>query len=170
MQILRWAAEYLVRPLFATSLGQEDRVITDLIARYEIPLPIVTLDTGRLFPETYDLLADTEKRYDLKVRALFPDAAEVEEMVNERGVNLFCESIENRKLCCRVRKIRPLRRARSEAGGWVCGLRRDQGATRASLQMIGWDERMADGDCEMTFAPQAITIKLKMRSISVAAR
>ncbi|MFC1467276.1 phosphoadenylyl-sulfate reductase [Verrucomicrobiota bacterium] len=140
VEVLRWAAANLESPLFASSLGQEDQVITDLIARYEIALPIITLDTGRLFPETYDLLAETEKRYGLKVRVLFPDATEVEEMVDEHGVNLFRESIENRKLCCGVRKIHPLRRALAEADGWVCGLRRDQGTTRTNLQVVEWDE------------------------------
>jgi phosphoadenosine phosphosulfate reductase len=139
-EILQWAVLNLDRPLFASSLGQEDQVITDLIARYKIVLPIITLDTGRLFPETYDLLAETERRYGLNVRVLFPDAAEVEALVAERGMNLFRESIENRKLCCGVRKIRPLRRALSEADGWICGLRRGQGATRTEVQVVEWDE------------------------------
>ena len=101
---LRLAAEHFAgRLVFATSLGAEDQVITDLIARLELPIPIVTLDTGRLFPETYDLLAETEARYGLKIRTFSPDRAELEAFVNTHGINAFRESEDLRHACCAVR-------------------------------------------------------------------
>jgi phosphoadenosine phosphosulfate reductase len=121
--------------VFATSLAAEDQVITEIIARNRWPIPLVTLDTGRLFPETYALIAETERRYGVKIRVFFPEAAAVEAMVAERGVNLFYESAENRKLCCRVRKLEPLKRALSPFRAWLCGLRREQSVTRASMRV-----------------------------------
>ncbi len=129
--------------VFATSLAAEDQVITEIIARNGWPIPHVTLDTGRLFPETYTLLAETEKRYGVRIRVFFPDAAAVEALVAERGVNLFYESVENRKLCCRVRKLEPLRRALAPYRAWLCGLRREQSVTRAGLRVV--EEDRANG-------------------------
>ena len=122
--------------VFATSLAAEDQVITDIIARNRWPIPFVTLDTGRLFPETYLLLAETEARYGIKIRAFFPDRDDVEAMVAEKGINLFCDSIENRKRCCRVRKLAPLKRALASSRAWICGLRREQSVTRATVQVV----------------------------------
>jgi len=122
--------------VFATSLAAEDQVITDMIARNRWPIPFVTLDTGRLFPETYALLAETEKRYGIKIRAFFPDSDKVEEMVAAKGVNLFYDSIESRKLCCRVRKNEPLTRALTPYRAWLCGLRREQSVTRAAISVV----------------------------------
>ncbi|MEI7899239.1 MAG: phosphoadenylyl-sulfate reductase [bacterium] len=122
--------------VFATSLAAEDQVITELIARNKWPIPFVTLDTGRLFPETYALLAETEKRYGIKIQVFFPDHAQVEEMVAEKGINLFCDSVENRKRCCRVRKLEPLKRALLPYHAWMCGLRREQSVTRAAVHVV----------------------------------
>ncbi len=136
-RIIRRALEAFGASLvFATSLAAEDQVITDIIARNRWPIPFVTLDTGRLFPETYALLAETEKRYGIKIRAFFPDSAKVEEMVAEKGVNLFYDSSENRRLCCRVRKLEPLKRALTPYRAWLCGLRREQSVTRAALHVV----------------------------------
>jgi len=129
--------------VFATSLGAEDQVLTDLVARSRLPIRIVTLDTGRLFPETLDLIARTEKHYGLKIRVFFPDAQDVEELVNDRGVNLIYDSVENRKLCCNVRKRLPLRRALRPYRAWVCGLRREQSVTRAAVEVV--EEDSANG-------------------------
>lgn len=129
--------------VFATSLAAEDQVITDMIARSRLPIPLVTLDTGRLFPETYALLAETERRYGVKIRVVFPNAAEVESMVAEKGVNLFTDSVENRKQCCRVRKLEPLKRALSPYRAWICGLRREQSVTRAAIRVV--EDDAADG-------------------------
>jgi len=139
-QILAAAAErFAGRIAFASSLGLEDQVITAMIAEAGLDIPIFTLDTGRLFPEAYDLIDRTVKRYGLPIRSYFPDAAEVEEMVAEGNVNLFRDSIEQRKLCCTVRKVRPLRRAQEQLDAWVCGLRSGQGATRQKVEPVEWD-------------------------------
>ena len=122
--------------VFATSLSAEDQIVTEMIARNKWPIPVVTLDTGRLFPETYDLLAETEKRYNIKIRIFFPEREAVEQMVSEQGVNLFYDSIANRKRCCQVRKLEPLKRALSPYRAWICGLRREQSTTRALARVI----------------------------------
>ncbi len=138
-EVVAFAAATLQSPVFATSLGQEDQVITNLIAQGNHGIPIFTLDTGRLFPETYDLIAATEEKTSLNIQIAFPDAAEVEEMVAEEGINLFRKSIEARKRCCGVRKIHPLKRFLSKSDGWICGLRRDQSPTRTEMHAIEWD-------------------------------
>ena len=122
--------------VFATSLAAEDQVITDIIVRNGWPIPFVTLDTGRLFPETYEVLAETERRYGIKVKVFFPDRGLVEAMVAEQGINLFRESVAARKRCCFVRKIEPLRRALAPYKAWLCGLRREQSVTRAGVQVV----------------------------------
>jgi phosphoadenosine phosphosulfate reductase len=124
---------------FATSLGAEDQVITEMIAKISPETKIFTLDTGRLFPETYDIIDITQKRYKVKIEIYFPDASRVEEMVNEKGINLFYDSIENRKLCCHIRKIEPLKRALSQVDAWISGLRREQSVTRHEGKLIEWD-------------------------------
>jgi len=125
---------------FSSSLGAEDQVITDMISKIDKSAKIFTLDTGRLFPETYDLIDRTSKRYGMPIQVYFPDAHQVEDMVKEKGINLFFESIENRKLCCHIRKIEPLKRAFKGLDVWICGLRRDQSVTRTDVQLVEWDE------------------------------
>lgn len=133
--------EFGQRITFATSLGEEDQIITDMIARVATDIPIFTLDTGRLFQETYDLLAKTQKKYPkLKFNIYYPNTQTVEAMVREKGINLFYESIENRRLCCHVRKVEPLRRALSNSDAWIVGLRKQQGVTRLNLEVFEWDE------------------------------
>lgn len=124
----------------STSLGAEDQALTFMISQTDKAAHIFTLDTGRLFPETYDLIDLTSKKYGISIRVMFPDAARVEAMVNEKGINLFYDSIENRKLCCHLRKIEPLKRAFSGLDAWICGLRRDQSVTRQDMQLVEWDE------------------------------
>ncbi len=124
---------------FASSLGAEDQVLTEMIASIGSKVRIFTLDTGRLFPETYDLLDSTVKRYRVKIDVYFPDAARVEEMVSNKGINLFYESVENRKLCCHIRKIEPLTRALKDADAWISGLRREQSVTRQDGKLVEWD-------------------------------
>lgn len=138
-EILARAVALSGETVFASSLGQEDQVILDLIARADLGISVFTLDTGRLFPETYDLIAASEEKYGLKIEVTFPDAAEVEEMVAGEGVNLFRNSIAARKHCCRVRKVNPLRSRLAGAAGWVCGLRREQSPTRTELHAVEWD-------------------------------
>lgn len=140
-EVLTWfLKEFSGKVAFSTSLGAEDQVITHLIAGIDKSAHLFTLDTGRLFPETYDLIDLTAKKYGLTIRIMFPDAEKVEEMVNNKGINLFYESIENRKLCCNIRKIEPLKRAFKGLDAWICGLRHAQSVTRKDVQMIEWDE------------------------------
>lgn len=134
-----FAKEFNGRIAFATSLGAEDQVIAEMIAGIDPAMKIFTLDTGRLFQETYDLLDITRKKYGLKIEVCFPDAMDVEEMVNTHGINLFYERVENRKLCCFIRKTEPLTRALQGMDAWVCGLRRDQSVTRQEIKSVEWD-------------------------------
>lgn len=136
-------AEFGARVNFASSLGEEDQMITDMISKTATKIEIFTLDTGRLFQETYDLLAKTQKRYKLGFKIYYPDTAAVEKMVAERGINLFYESVENRKLCCGIRKVEPLKRALKNVDAWICGLRRGQSVTRSTLEIFEWDEANA---------------------------
>ncbi len=124
---------------FSTSLGVEDQVITHMLSTIKKHALIFTLDTGRLFPETYDLLDLTRKKYDLEIKVFFPESDRVQEMVNAKGINLFYDSIENRQLCCFVRKVEPLKRAFAGLDAWVCGLRRGQSPTRKNMKTIEWD-------------------------------
>jgi phosphoadenosine phosphosulfate reductase len=103
-------------------------------------MEVFTLDTGRLFQETYDLLARTQKRYPkLIFKIYYPDTKAVEEMVRTKGINLFYESVESRKMCCGVRKVEPLRRALANVDAWMTGLRRQQSVTRTEGKAFEWD-------------------------------
>jgi len=139
--IIQWASKIFGnRVVFATSLGEEDQVITDMIARVAPGIEIFTLDTGRLYQETYDLLAKTQRRYSqVRFKIYYPDTKAVEEMVAAKGINLFYESVENRKTCCGVRKVEPLRRALANADAWITGLRRSQSLARSDAEIIEWD-------------------------------
>ena len=132
--------EYKGQIALSSSLGLEDQVLTEMICSIDKNTKIFTLDTGRLFPETYDLIDRTNKKYGIHMQVYFPEASQVEEMVNAKGINLFYNSIEDRKACCHVRKIVPLRRAFAGLSVWICGLRRDQSVTRSAMQPIEWDE------------------------------
>ena len=140
-EILRWAhRRFAPRVVFATALGVEDQVITHFLARSAPTIRIVTLDTGRLFPETLQLIERTEKHYRLRIETFFPRTEQVEGMVREHGINLFYRNIELRQLCCRIRKIHPLTRALQGMDAWICGLRRQQSVTRRDLLPVEWDD------------------------------
>jgi phosphoadenosine phosphosulfate reductase len=128
------------RIALSSSLGAEDQVLTDMIMKIESSARIFTLDTGRLFPETYDLIDRTSRKYKTKIEIFFPDHQKVEKMVNSKGINLFYESITNRKECCHLRKIEPLQRAFKTMDAWICGLRASQAITRQNINLIEWDE------------------------------
>ncbi|MBU3928054.1 MAG: phosphoadenylyl-sulfate reductase [Bacteroidetes bacterium] len=123
----------------STSLGLEDQVLTQMVADVDPSTRVFTLDTGRLFPEAYDLMDRTSKKYKINLEVFFPNAHEVEEMVAQKGINLFYDSIENRKLCCRLRKLVPLARAMKGLDAWITGLRREQSVTRENMQVVEWD-------------------------------
>jgi phosphoadenosine phosphosulfate reductase len=131
--------EFSEKVNFASSLGEEDQVITDMIAKVAPQIEVFTLDTGRLFQETYELISKVQKRYPMTFKIYYPDNEAVEDMVQSHGINLFYESVENRKLCCGIRKVEPLRRALRNVDAWICGLRRAQSITRANLKVFEWD-------------------------------
>ena len=124
---------------FANSLGAEDMVLTDLISKYQPNIDMFSLDTGRLPQETYALMHTVRTLYAVPLVVYSPDAGDLEIYVAEHGVNGFYESVQNRKSCCHVRKVRPLRRALVGAGGWITGMRREQAVTREQLEAIGYD-------------------------------
>lgn len=126
--------------VFSTSLGQEDQVITDIIFSQKLPIKVFTLDTGRLFYEHYDLLSKNNSRYKIKTEVYFPESSDVEKYVNEKGINAFYHSVENRKECCFIRKVKPLNRALEGAKVWVTGLRSEQSENRENMPIIEWDE------------------------------
>ena len=126
--------------VFSSSLGQEDQVLTDVIFKNDLPVKIFTIDTGRLFNETYELLDRTTARYKKNIQVYFPDATDVEEFVNVKGINSFYESVDNRKECCHIRKVKPLNRALKGAKVWITGLRGEQSNNRHSMPMIEWSE------------------------------
>ena len=126
--------------VFSSSLGQEDQVITDIIFKNKIPIKIFTLDTGRLFPETYELIDKTIARYKQPIHVYFPESGDVENFVTTKGVNSFYESVENRKECCFIRKVQPLNRALKGAKVWITGVRAEQSDNRKNMAMIEWAE------------------------------
>jgi len=126
---------------FGTSLGAEDQALTKMIADIDPDTFIFTLDTGRLFTETYNLINITMKTFSVKINVFFPDAEQVERMVNEFGINLFYDSVEKRELCCNIRKIEPSKRAFSGIEAWICGIRRNQSVSRYSTQVVEWDDQ-----------------------------
>ena len=123
----------------ASSLGAEDQVLTHMLLQIDPRARIFVLDTGRLHQETYDLMARTMSRYDMRYEVLAPEAAALQEMVGSAGPNLFYASVEGRKRCCHVRKVEPLGRALADAAAWVTGLRRDQSPERAATPLVEWD-------------------------------
>ena len=138
--ILAWAARTFGSGLvFGSALGAEDQVLLHLLVTAGLQIPIFTLDTGRLFPEVHELLAQTEARYGVRFGVFCPEAAAVEALVAEHGSDLFRRSVALRRECCAVRKLQPLRRALAGKAAWICGLRGGQSVTRAELQVVDWD-------------------------------
>jgi phosphoadenosine phosphosulfate reductase len=135
------ANEYKDKVVFSTSFGQEDQVITALIAKNNLPITIFTLDTGRLFQETYDVFHKTLKKYKIDIKTYFPETSAVEELLNKKGPNSFYESVENRKECCFIRKVAPLTKALKGNEIWITGLRAEQSENRNDLQEFEYDEK-----------------------------
>ena len=138
---LQWAYDNLhPKVAKASSFGAEDAVIMDMMMKINPKFRFFTLDTGRLPQETYDIMDIVRKKYNIDIEVLFPDANEVEQMVNANGMNLFYDSVENRKLCCEIRKVHPIGRILKTLDGWISGLRRDQTDIRSSVKMIEIDQ------------------------------
>lgn len=142
LEVIQWSLDHfgLENVALSSSLGVEDQVLTHLLSECNPQAQVFTLDTGRLHQETYDVLAETMSKYSLQFDVLFPESTDVEKMHREFGPNLFYDSVENRKLCCQIRKIAPLKRKLGTLKAWICGLRREQSSNRADVQLIEWDE------------------------------
>ncbi len=125
--------------VFANSLGAEDMVLTDLIQTENLNIEIFSLDTGRLHPETYTLMAEVQKHYGLKLKLYYPRHESLEAWTREHGINAFYESVELRKACCHLRKVEPLQRALSGKKAWITGQRAQQAATRDGLPLRQFD-------------------------------
>ncbi|PTX10085.1 phosphoadenylylsulfate reductase (thioredoxin) [Sphingobacterium faecium] len=126
--------------VFSTSFGIEDQIITDWIGKSKVNIEVFTLDTGRLFKETYSLWSRTVERYALKINTYYPNTEQIQEFVSQKGPNAFYESVENRKSCCYIRKIEPLQRALRGAKIWITGIRAEQSANRHDMDYIEYDE------------------------------
>ncbi|CAM2834580.1 phosphoadenylyl-sulfate reductase [Flavobacterium frigoris] len=135
------ANEYKDKVVFSTSFGQEDQVITALIANSNASINIFTLDTGRLFQETYDVFHKTLKKYKKHIEVYFPEAADVQNLLNAKGPNSFYESVENRKECCFIRKVAPLTKALKGNSVWITGLRAEQSENRNDLHLLEYDAK-----------------------------
>lgn len=133
------ANEFSEKVVFSTSFGQEDQVITALIATNELPIKIFTLDTGRLFQETYDVFHKTLKKYKVNIQTLYPETSQVENLLNTKGPNSFYESVENRKECCFIRKVVPLKKGLAGNKVWITGLRAEQSENRYDLALFEYD-------------------------------
>jgi phosphoadenosine phosphosulfate reductase len=139
-EVVAWALEtYGDKVALASSFGAEDVALIHMMAKASKSARIFTLDTGRLPYETYELMDEIRKRYGVVIEPYFPDRERVEAMVIEHGFNLMYDSIENRKLCCHIRKVEPLGRALDGLDAWITGLRREQSVTRTDVKKLEWD-------------------------------
>ncbi len=132
---------YPGKVVFSTSFQYEDQIITDFIFRNNLPVEVFTIDTGRLFEETYKTFNNTIKYYKKTIKVYFPDYKDIEKYVSTKGPNAFYESVENRKECCRIRKVLPLERALKNKKVWITGLRSGQAATRKHVPLLEWDSK-----------------------------
>jgi len=135
------ANEFPDQIVFSTSFGWEDQVITHMIFTNNLPIKVFTLETGRLFPETYYVWNRTMEMYEKPIHAYYPNHELLEKMVNSKGPSSFYESVENRKECCGIRKIEPLKRALAGNKCWVTGIRAEQSANRQDMHNLEWDEQ-----------------------------
>jgi phosphoadenosine phosphosulfate reductase len=138
--LLRYFLEnYQGQVALSSSMAAEDQVLTDMICKINPKAEIFTLDTGRLPQETYDVIEKTNVNYGVNIKMMFPDRRLMEKMLLDHGPNAFYHRLENRKLCCYVRKIEPLKRALHGRQMWICGLRKEQSVTRGKIEPIQWD-------------------------------
>ena len=124
----------------STSFGLEDQVISYMIASAKLKVGIFTIDTGRLFQETYDVHDLTRKKYQFPISTFYPQTSSVQQLIDTKGPNSFYESVDNRKQCCFIRKVEPLQRALKDKSVWITGLRADQSANRGGMKKVEWDE------------------------------
>lgn len=125
--------------VFSTSFSSEDQVITEIIVSNQLPVEIFTLDTGRMFPETYSTWTRTLEKYPAKITAYYPDALALQSFIEEKGPNSFYDAVENRKSCCHIRKVEPLQRALKGKKLWITGIRAEHSPNRHDMQQVEWD-------------------------------
>ena len=141
-EVLKWALDNLhPKVAKASSFGAEDSVIIDMMVKINPNSRFFTLDTGRLNQETYDLMDEMSKKHNINFEVMFPEAKEVQEMVKSNGINLFYDNIENRRLCCGIRKVHPLRKILSTLDGWITGIRREQTSIRKDSVFVEFDKK-----------------------------
>jgi phosphoadenosine phosphosulfate reductase len=128
------------RLIFSTSFSWEDQVISHFIFSRQLNIDVFTLDTGRLFPETYSTWSSTLERYNRKITAYYPDALALQNFIEEKGPNSFYESVDNRKQCCHIRKVEPLQRALKGKKVWITGIRAEHSPDRHDMPQVEWDE------------------------------
>lgn len=133
-------AQFPGQVTFSSSFSYEDQVVTHEILSNNLPVKIFTLDTGRLFAETYSVWNSTNEKYNTKIQAYYPQTNALQELVEVKGPNSFYESVDNRKQCCFIRKVEPLKRALAGNAVWITGLRAEHSADRTNLPIIEWDE------------------------------
>lgn len=126
--------------IFSTSFGLEDQAISHLIFSNNLNIKVFTLDTGRMFPETYSTWSNTIEKYNKKITAYYPDANALQQFIEEKGPNSFYESVDNRKSCCHIRKVEPLQRALKGNRIWITGIRAEQSNNRQDMPQVEWDE------------------------------
>ncbi len=127
------------RLVFTHGFGIEGQLLFHWICEQNLAIDVVTLDTGRLFPETYELWEKTEARYGRRIRAIYPDGAALERLVARDGMFGFYDSVEARHACCGVRKVKPLEEALSGAQAWLTGVRADQTDTRHAASLADFE-------------------------------
>ena len=125
---------------FSSSLSAEDMILSHIISKCEFPINVFSLDTGRLHEETYQLMNKVQEKYNNQLKIYFPEASDLESFINSSGPNAFYQSIDFRKICCRIRKVEPLKRALKNQQVWITGLRNQQSITRESVEDFSWDE------------------------------
>ncbi len=135
------ATKYPGEVAFSTSFGLEDQVVLHLIATENLPIRVFTLDTGRLFPETYSLWSRNLEKYPVTIQTFYPNQEKLEELLGEKGPNSFYTSVPNREACCAIRKLEPLGRALQNVGIWVTGIRAEQSPNRGEFEQMEWDNR-----------------------------
>lgn len=139
-ELLEWALDrFGSRLVLASSFGAEDVVLLDMAVRIDPDVRVFTLDTGRLHQETYDVMDQLRDRYDVAFEVLLPDLVSLRDLLRSKGPNSMYRSVEERRECCHIRKVEPLRRVLGTADAWVTGLRREQSVTRVDVPKVAID-------------------------------
>ena len=138
-ELLQWAESNYKRVGLASSFGLEDMVLIDMVSKLGKKIILFTLDTGRLHEETYETMERVRSKYGLSISVYYPREEDVAQLTTQKGFYSFRESLENRKECCRIRKVEPLERALSTLDAWITGLRREQSVTRTDIPKVAED-------------------------------